>query len=178
MEIRIGALVVIACVVSACHSDDGTNQVTIDRLQVSVPRQWQQVPPSSKMRLAQFVIAGPAGPAELAVFHFGVGQGGDVETNVTRWLGQIELAPGSAPQRESLEHDGLRITGVDAIGTLLPGQMGMGPRSPQPSSRLFGAVVEGDGGPWFFKATGPDATLAPQRDAFFSMLKTIRLVER
>jgi hypothetical protein len=36
-------------------------------------------------------------------------------------------------------------------------------------------VIEGSGGPWFVKATGPDKTLAPQRDAFFSLLKSVRL---
>ena len=45
----------------------------------------------------------------------------------------------------------------------------------QPGSRLLGAVVEGEGGPWFFKATGPDATLAPQRLPFRGMLQRARL---
>jgi hypothetical protein len=52
--------------------------------------------------------------------------------------------------------------------------MGMGSSSPQPGFRLLGAVVEGPGGPWFFKATGPDATLGPQKDAFVAMLKSVR----
>jgi hypothetical protein len=26
---------------------------------------------------------------------------------------------------------------------------------------------------WFFKATGPEATLAPQRDAFVTILKSV-----
>lgn len=34
--------------------------------------------------------------------------------------------------------------------------------------------VEGLGGPWFFKATGPDATVTPQREAFVTMLKSVR----
>jgi hypothetical protein len=28
--------------------------------------------------------------------------------------------------------------------------------------------------PWFFKATGPDATVTAQKDAFLGMLKSIR----
>jgi hypothetical protein len=129
------------------------------------------------MRAAQAVIDGPGGPAELAVFHFGAGQGGDIEANIQRWIAQIVPQPGTSPQRESFDGDGVRITWVDAEGTLQAGQMGMGPTTPQPNSRLLGAVVEGDGGPWFFKATGPDLTLAAQRLAFRGMLQRARVVK-
>jgi len=52
--------------------------------------------------------------------------------------------------------------------------MGMGPETPLGDARLFGAVVEGPDGSWFFKATGPDKTLGPERDAFLGMLKSVR----
>lgn len=146
----------------------------LERISFALPAGWQQVPPSSGMRVAQASIPGPGGAAEMAVFNFGAGQGGDVEANLQRWINQVELEPGSAQQRESFESNGLRVTWVDVRGTLKPGQMGMGPSSPQRNSRLLGAVVEGDGGPWFFKATGTDATLAPQRDAFIAMLHTVK----
>lgn len=149
----------------------GGTPVDIKGLRVELPAGWKAVPPSSSMRAAQVMIEGPGGPAELAVFHFGAGQGGDVETNIQRWIGQIAPQAGTAPRREVFESNGLRITWVDAEGTLQGGAMGMGPATPQPGSRLMGAVVEGDGGPWFFKATGPDATLAPQRLAFRGMLQ-------
>jgi hypothetical protein len=125
------------------------------------------------MRLAQASISGTGNPAELAVFHFGAGRGGDIEATLDRWTSQMELAPGAAPKRETFDSRGLRITWIDMQGTLKPGQMGMGPTTAQPNSRLLGAVVEGDGGPWFFKATGPDATLAPQRDAFIALLRSL-----
>ena len=148
--------------------------VQLERVSFDLPTGWQQVPPSSSMRVAQASIPGPGGAAEMAVFHFGAGQGGDVEANLQRWINQVELEPGSAVQRESFESNGMRVTWVDVRGMLKPGQMGMGPSTPQPNSRLLGAVVEGDGGPWFFKATGTDATLAPQRDAFLAMLHTMK----
>lgn len=145
-------------------------------LAIELPAGWVSVPPTSPMRAAQAVIQGPGGPAELTVFHFGVGQGGDPEANIQRWLGQVVPDAGTGPEREVFEgKSGVRITWVDVEGTLQMDRTGMGPATPVPGSRLMGAVVEGEGGPWFFKATGPDLTLAPQRLAFRGMLQRARV---
>lgn len=139
-----------------------------------LPADWQSEAPQSSMRLAQAAIPGPGGPGQLAVFYFGPGGGGGVEDNIQRWIGQMEVAPGAEPRRETFDVNGYRATVVDVEGTILPSTMGMGPSTPQPDSRLLGAVVEGPGGPWFFKATGPEATLGPQREAFLTMLRSVR----
>jgi hypothetical protein len=159
-----------------CEKSSAPSGTTVDipHLSFVFPPGWQQVPTSSSMRLAQAAIPGPDGGAEIGVFHFGAGQGGDVEANLQRWVGQVDPDAGSAPRRQTFESNGLRVTWVDVHGTLKPGQMGTGPATAQPSSRLLGAVIEGDGGPWFFKATGPDAVLAAQRDAFVGMLRSAR----
>ena len=142
-----------------------------------LPSNWQEQPPSTSMRMAQAVIPGnpgSGGPGEVVVFFFGPGGGGGVEENIQRWIAQMETAPGSNPQPETFEANGFRITWIDVSGTLKPSSMGMGPATPQPGSRLYGAVVEGPGGPWFFKATGPEATLAAERENFVKMLRSVR----
>lgn len=139
-----------------------------------LPANWRREQPSSGMRLAQAVVPGPAGPGELAVFHFGAGRGGSVESNFDRWLGQLDQLAGSTPERGELSAAGFRISWIDARGTLLPSTMGSGPTTPQPGFRLLGAVVEGEGGPWFFKVTGPQTTLAAEREAFFDLLRGVR----
>lgn len=148
--------------------------VTTPSLRFELPANWRREQPSSGMRLAQAVIPGAPGPGELAVFHLGAGRGGSVESNFERWLGQVELLPGSTPERGELLAAGFKISWIDARGTLLPSGMGSGPTTPQPGFRLLGAVVEGEGGPWFFKLTGPEATLAPEREAFFALLHGVR----
>ncbi len=137
-----------------------------------LPAGWLAQPPSSSMRIAQAAIPGPGGAGDLAVFYFGPGGGGSVEANIERWVGQMETS--DPPRPETFEANGYRITWIDVQGTLKPSSMGMGPATEQPGSRLLGAVVEGPGGPWFFKATGPDATLGPGREAFVAMLKSVR----
>ncbi len=137
-----------------------------------VPKAWQSQKPSSTMRLAQASIPGPGGSGDFAVFFFGPGGGGPVDANIERWVGQMEGA--SKPTPETFEVNGYKVTWVDVKGNLKANGMGMSPSPPVANARLFGAVVEGAGGPWFFKATGPEATLAPQRDAFVAMLRSVR----
>jgi len=137
-----------------------------------LPKGWQSQKVTSSMRLTQASIPGPGGPGDFAVFFFGPGGGGPVDANIQRWVGQVSGA--GKPTPETFETNGYKVTWVDAKGTLEPTGMGPGPKTAVANARLYGAVVEGPGGPWFFKATGPDTTLAPQRDAFVAMLKSVR----
>ncbi len=136
----------------------------------TLPAGWISETPSSSMRLAQARIPGDAGEGQLTVFYFGAGGGGGLESNLARWIGQVELAAGTQPRRESFESGGFRVTWIEVEGTIKPSTMGMGPSEPQPDSRMLAAVVEGPQGPWYFKATGPAATLAAQREAFLGMV--------
>jgi hypothetical protein len=160
---------------TAPSAADGNASAGID---FDIPAGWQSEPPASNMRLAQATIPGAKGPGQLAVFFFGPGGGGDVESNIQRWIGQIEPDQGTQPARQSFEtENGFRITWVEVTGTLLPSTMGAGPTAAQPNSRLLGAVVEGPGGPWFFKATGPKETMAAEREHFLGMLRSLRRKE-
>jgi hypothetical protein len=138
------------------------------------PAGWQQQAPSSSMRAAQAVIPGEAGPADFVVFHFGVGQGGGTEANVDRWIGQMQ--DHGEPQRDEFDVGGYHVTWVEVGGTLMPSTMGTGPTEPQPESHLIGAVVEGEGGPWFFKVTGPGATVLDARDEVRGVLESLEPV--
>jgi hypothetical protein len=143
-------------------------------LQFDIPSSWRSEPPATNMRMAQASIPGSGGPGDLVVFYFGPGGGGGVEANIQRWIGQMDAPPGSNPKAETFEANGYKVTWIDVAGTLKPSNMGAGPTTEQPGSRLLGAVVEGPGGPWFFKATGPDATLSAERENFLKMLRSVR----
>lgn len=180
-----GALVLIALLGAvACERGGGDGSVVghavarepIDAagLRFDLPAGWQATAPQSAMRAAQVTIPGPGGPAELAVFHFGAGQGGGTDSNLQRWQSQMDADSGSEPKRELFSTNGLAVTWIEIAGTLKAGQMGMGPSNAQPNSLLYGAVIEGPGGPWFLKATGPEATLGPRREEFLALLKSAR----
>jgi len=142
---------------------------------VDLPAGWIPGRPSSSMRLAEATVPGPAGDALLTVFFFGEGGGGGVEANLQRWAGQIAAEPGTQPERDRFDFDGWTVSTLAVEGTLQPSRMGTGPTEPMPGAMLVGAVLEGPGGPWFFKLTGPAATVAAARPDLEAMLRSVRV---
>jgi hypothetical protein len=143
----------------------------------TAPPGWTSEAPASPMRRAQYRIAGPGGPGECAVFYFGPGQGGDAKANVARWVGQFRRADGQAvtdSKTREFKVNGMTVTAVEVAGTYVGG-MGGGPSGPaQPNYMLLGAVVQGPDANWFFRATGPRATMEAQRAAFDRLLRSIK----
>jgi hypothetical protein len=144
----------------------------------TLPAGWAEETPSSSMRRAQYRILGPGGPAECAVFYFGPGQGGDAKANAARWAGQFHRADGSPvgdafKTRETKVGD-IAVVLVEVVGTYVGG-MGGSPTGPErPNYMLLGAIAQGPDANWFFRATGPRATLEAQRAAFEAMIRSLR----
>lgn len=155
--------------------------VEVDGLTYRVPTSWSSVDSGSQMRRAQYVIPGEGQEdGELVLYFFGEGSGGGTQANIDRWVGQFETAEG-APAREHstsshFEHNDLSFTTVEVEGTMKATQMpGMGGGSEDKAGwGMLGAVVEGPGGPWFFKATGPEEVMEEARVGFDAMLRSAR----
>jgi hypothetical protein len=145
----------------------------------TVPSGWTPEKPSSSMRRAQYRVPGSAGDGECAVFYFGPGQGGDPMANAERWASQFTNPDGS-PARGSMKTSeidagGLKVVLVEIAGTYSGGMtMTAEPAVPEPGYRLLGAIAPGPDANWFFKLTGPDATINAQRAAFVSMVRSLK----
>lgn len=139
-----------------------------------VPGRWGRAE-GSPMRLATYVIPAASGDKEgarCAVYYFGQGQGGDVETNVERWIGEFENP--AKPERVSRTVDGLAVSTVRIRGTYLA-HAGMGEDSGvRQHHELYGAIVDGPSGPLFFKFTGPQRTVDAAAAEFDGMLGSLR----
>ena len=144
-----------------------------------VPTGWTERTPSSNMRLAQYTVPGSGGDGECAVFYFGPGQGGDPLANAQRWAGQFSQPDASSSldkmAMRELDAAALGLTLVEVTG-IYNGGMTMGPTAPTPKPgwMLLGGIAAGPDAPWFFKLTGPQATLEENKDAFVGMLRSIR----
>ena len=157
-------------------------RIDMGGLTATSPAGWEQLTPSSSMRLAEFNLpTQPAGggDATLAIFYFGRGQGGSVEHNIERWYGQFEQPDGGSTKQRSRRWQetvyGMPVTMVDVTGTFTAGMgPGAGTDEPAPGYRMLGAIVESDKGPFFFKLIGPQSTVSHWSQSFTAFISSIQ----
>jgi hypothetical protein len=128
------------------------------------PDAWPVVEHPSPMRLATYRIPkadGDAEDGELTVTRVG----GDVQSNVGRWVKQFAESP--EPKTSERTAGELKVTIVELEGTYqgmaAPGQQAAGPKQ---GYAMLAAIVEGPGDPHFFKMTGPKKTVDAARGGF------------
>src|SRR5262249_39119003 len=95
---RSFVLAQLAMSLTAAAATSAHGQATLSLLdyKATVPASWTTRAPSSTMRLAEHVVpANTHGTAEVIVYFFGQGQGGNVDANLARWKAQFSTADGS-----------------------------------------------------------------------------------
>lgn len=160
------------------HGEEGASGGDSD-LAWTTPSSWQSVPPSSSMRKAQYLIpksGGDAEDGECAVFYFGPGQGGPAQANAERWASQFSGSDGGAPKPTISEETvgNAQVMKVFVEGTYQNSAMMGGSSEAKAGYMLLGAIVEGPDANWFFKCTGPAATMKDNRDAFDAMIASVK----
>jgi hypothetical protein len=132
------------------------------------PEGWNWITATSPMRKAQLAVKGDGGAtADVVFFHFGPGQGGTVEANVQRWIGQFQDAKSSS-RKETVGT--MSVTFVEAEGTFLSGMPGT-PALPMEGFAMRGAIIESPEGDVYAKLTGPKALVESASAAFEAMIK-------
>lgn len=145
----------------------------------TAPSGWESQ--ARPMRAANYVVPAAAGAeaGELAVYYFGPGQGGSVEMNVKRWVGQFR-APGGGPadglvQREDKTVNGISVTVIDLTGTYLFKPFPMAPKAQEkPGYRMLAAIAQGVDAPVFFKLTAPEKTAAAAEAKFKALIGSLK----
>jgi hypothetical protein len=144
-------------------------------IQWTAPAGWK-AEAERPMRLATYTLA-PG--AECVFYFFGTGQGGSVEANLNRWIGQF-LQAGGKPSKAAAKIakrtiHGWPVTTLEVSGdyTGMGGPMAKSDAPPMPGYRMLGAIVEGPQGSVFIKFTGPAKTVADNQAAFDKMLESL-----
>jgi len=157
-----------------------TQSVAAGELRYKAPEGWVIEHPTSSMRVAQYKLPKAAGDSEdasLVLYYFGSDQGGSVQDNIDRWVGQIEKPDGSSSsdkaKTERLTVNGLRVTMIDVTGTYTAEMSpGSGTRHNKPNYRLRAAIVETPKGNYFAKLVGPEKTVNRWNRAFVDYVKS------
>jgi hypothetical protein len=152
----------------------GETKGSVAGVQWTVPKRWSEQG-ARQMRAATYTVPAAEGdpePAECAVFYFGNSQGGSVDANIDRWVGQFET--GVPPARSESEVNGMRVTLVQIAGTYLsPAGPMMQSQGKKENFRLLGAIAEGPQGSVFFKLTGPAKTVGECEKEFDAMVGSL-----
>jgi hypothetical protein len=141
-------------------------------VQFVAPSSWSSETPASNMRAAQWSIhplRKSEAAGEVVVFYFGLGQGGDAEANIQRWLGTMTTPKGGPVNGDVQKRtvNGLKVTEVTAYGTYASGMPMAGvPPVPKLNFGLVGAVIEGPQGNLFVRMTGPDRLVKAELPSF------------
>ena len=147
------------------------------------PSEWEDLG-ASGMRKAAFnfgPLDGDENAAEVTVFFFGSGQGGDIESNIRRWVGQMDPPEGKTIEEVVRRSKMTTQTGLDVhfveVDGIFQRSMGGGPMTggrtkPFPGWRMVGAIIEAPEGNVFFKLVGPDATARAMEESFRGMIST------
>lgn len=175
MKTLLTTLLAVAAISTTTSADEPkeaagkTKKIQAKDLTLTVPADWEKAPNPSRMRLATLMVPSAEGDqekGELTIFNFG-GGGGDIASNVQRWISQFEsegresqVVKGTAGDNEYV------LTEISGTYKKPDGPPILRRTTPTPGYRMVGVILVLEGkGVYYLKLTGPDKTVKAQVDA-------------
>jgi hypothetical protein len=173
---KLGATIALMFLARTVATAQST--VTLLDYKATVPAGWVTAPSTSSMRLAQYTIPGPHGAvaAEVVVYFFGQGQGGNVAANLARWKAQFS-APSGTSVYEKVTHESagaIPVTVAEYRGTYARGVGAGDVAAAKPGQSLIAAIAETPRGTLFFQLFGATGDVTPQRAALIKFVKSLK----
>ncbi len=138
------------------------------------PAQWTWATPSMRFRQLQYSVPGTdgEGAAELIFSVFNDGDGGPVDMNIQRWIGQFRPTDGidARVDQRTATIDGNKVTILELEGSYA----GMGAAAPRPGWAQFGAIIEAPGRNVYIRLLGPSVTVLQNAGVFEEMVTTMK----
>lgn len=142
------------------------------RLEWDDPKQWKKIP-ASGMRVGSYQIPPAPGDKEIAELNV-FALGGDIESNIQRWVDEFSGFDPKTLARADRSVNDLTQAVVEIPKGKFNGGMGEGAESD--NFGLLGAiVVTPEDVKYFFKLTGPSATVQAARAPFYALLDSVRM---
>ncbi len=154
--------------VSSAESD--AKIVEIAGFVMPKPATWQWQTPSMQFRALQYSVpgVGESGAAEVVFSVFAAGDGGPIDMNIKRWVGQFRNDDGSeaAAKIEDRTIAGLPVKWIELAGRY----QGMGQAAPRPDMMQLGAILQAPDRTIFIRLVGSRATVEAARKDFEAMV--------
>lgn len=143
----------------------------------TVPASWTPRTPSSSSRLAEYTLPRDAkGDAEVVVYFFGKGMGGNVDANIERWRGQFSTPDGSrVPETITRDSTGkFPLTFAEFRGSYRRGVGAGSADSVRTGQTLLASIVETPNGVLFVQMFGASARVEEAKKEFGEFVKGLR----
>jgi hypothetical protein len=168
-------------------ADDKGTVVELGGLKSKVPANWksEEVPEKYRqMRVMQFQIPKTGDDktdAQLIIFYFGEGGGGDIEGNINRWKGMFDPPEGKkiddVSKVEKLKAGDVSATYLDVQGTYKERFPPFDPNAKitkRPDYRLLGVIFECKKGPYYIRMIGPNKTVESNKKGLEEWVKAFK----
>ena len=144
----------------------GFRNAKVENLTFDVPDAWKEDPSPRQMRLATFAVNANGQSGELIFSKF-PGLQGSLATNVSRWRGQVGLAPVTEVNEAAISK--VTLSGKEAMLFDFSG-----PDPASPAKRVIQVVATRGDGVYYIKLLGSAELVASQKEAFQSLLASLR----
>ena len=158
-------------------------ELAAGKLVLPVPGEWKLVKPRNRIIQHEFSVA-PVKGDEIASRMTIMSAGGGVKANIARWEGQFKTSDGKPlgddDKRVTEKKIGdLKIHLVDLSGDFQDSPRGpFGPKVNRPGYRMLAAIIPlKEGGTWFVKLYGPQATIKSAEKSFSAMIAGVKLTK-
>jgi len=151
----------------------------------TIPYRWQVKPVENANRAGQWYVSLPDDEegegADVVVFYFGPGIGGNARENIAAWNGLVLDSQGNpAPAKIStLTAGGFKISLMSVFGIYEQPmeQPGLPPLA-KPKFGLLGAVIESPQGNIYWRLTGPEALITTTLPVFNKVIASVKTQDK
>ena len=158
-----------AAMPAAAGGTTSVSSVPTAALTWTAPAAWTPKAPTQMVKASYTIPAAPNSTEAAATISSFPGEVGGIFANVNRWRGQIGLPPIAEKDLPAniaaIENGALHFTIVDITNDAT-------------GARMLGAILPVQGETYFFKMTGPAATVAAQKQAFLDLLQTVKVQQQ
>lgn len=134
---------------------------------------WKVSEEKRPMSAGTITLPGKDGAPELSAvfYHFGPGQGGDLNSNIQRWEAMFTAEPAPKTAKEEFDFGKEKATLVSITGTYT-GSRFSPEKEPRADWLLLAAVIPSAEGDVYVRFVGPSAAVTAAKDDFKKLLQT------